>query len=372
MAGWLEIADRIEALEGLALHPELVSVCEARASPRPRPIRFYAPTFKQFSSGEMECNGAGTWPAVSVTGADCALQCDHCKARILEPMIPARTPEILWRTVQNLVAAGARGLLLTGGSNRRNEVDYDVFGAVIRRIKDTWPQFKVTVHTGLVDAAAARRLEAAGVDVAMLDVIGAQETVTQVYHLKRPVADFERALEALLATRMTVVPHIVLGLHYGHFLGERAALDMVVRHRPHALVLVVVMPQYASSQRPFTATDTHDVGRFFMDARASLPTVPLLLGCARPPGWARATIDSYAVLAGLDGIAHPADGVIELAARLGREVSATAACCAMAAGNEVLLDAAAPRITLSLDEILRAAGPGRLGGIPVVERGSAA
>lgn len=370
MAAWLEIAERIESLEGLALRPELVSACEARAARRP--VRFYTPTFKQFSSSEMECAGANAWPAISITGADCALKCDHCKARILEPMIAARTPDILWHAVQELVAAGARGILLTGGSNRRNEVEYDAFCPVIRRIKDTWPEFRVAVHTGLVDVAAARRLEAAGVDVAMLDVIGSQETVTQVYHLKRPVADFERTLENLLATRMTVVPHIVLGLHYGRFLGERAALDMVVRHRPHALVLVVVMPHYAPPPRPFAVPDVHETGRFFLEARAALPDTPLLLGCARPAGRARAAIDSYAVLAGFDGIAHPADGVVELAARLGREVSATAACCAMAGGGDMLCDDSAPRVTLSLEEILRDSRPGRLGGIPVVGRGSAA
>ena len=62
----------------------------------------------------------------------------------------------------------------------------------------------------------------AGVDVAMMDVIGAQETIREVYHLDRPVADFEATLAALSATRMEVVPHIVIGLHYGRALGRDA------------------------------------------------------------------------------------------------------------------------------------------------------
>ncbi len=57
---------------------------------------------------------------------------------------------------------------------------------------------------------------------------------------------------------------------------------------------------------------------------------------------AKAQIDAYAVMAGLNGIAHPADGMVELAARLGREVRVTPACCSIAVGDEVLaLDSSA-------------------------------
>ena len=135
---------------------------------------------------------------------------------------------------------------------------------------------------------------------------------------------------------MRVVPHIVLGLHYGQFLGEWHALDIVSRHRPDALVLVVVMPHYAPQDRPFATPDAHAVGRFFMDARAALPETPLLLGCARPAGRVKSQIDAYAVMAGLNGVAHPADGMVELAARLGREVRVTPACCSIAVGDEVM------------------------------------
>jgi hypothetical protein len=73
-----------------------------------------------------------------------------------------------------------------------------------------------------------------------------------------------------------------------------------------------------------------------MDAREALPDIPLLLGCARPAGGVKAQLDSYAVMAGLNGIAHPADGMVELAVRLGREVRVTPACCSIALGDEVL------------------------------------
>ena len=356
MNDWLDTVGHIEALEGLPLDPALVGELRARSAARADgpgpPINFYTPTFKTFQTSEIGGCGRNAWPAVSITGGDCKLQCDHCKARILEPMIPARTPEDLWRVVNEIVAGGAGGMLLTGGSNHRNEVEYDPYYPTLRRIKDDFPGFKIALHTALVDADIARRMQDAGIDAAMMDVIGAQETITQVYHLRRTVDDFERSLEHLAATDMKVVPHIVIGLHYGRLLGEWRALEIVRRHLPDALVLVVVMPFYAPARRPFVTPDSHEVGRFFRDARAALPDTPLLLGCARPSGQAKSLIDAYAIMAGINGMAHPSDGMVELAARLDRSVRITPACCSIAVGDEVMaVDAGDGGLTLDLEAI---------------------
>ncbi|MBT9612154.1 MAG: radical SAM protein [Burkholderiales bacterium] len=337
MSDWLEVVRQVEPLEDVALDAPLVKQMARRANNAgPSRINFYTPTFKAYASSEISGCGKTAWPAVSITGGDCKLACDHCKAKILEPMIPAHTPQDLWRVVHEQIDLGAQGMLLTGGSNHRNEVEYAPYYATIRRIKEIFPAFKIALHTALVDLDIARRMEDAGIDVAMMDVIGAQDTITQVYHLRRSVDDFERSLEYLVATEMKIVPHIVLGLHYGHFLGEWHALDIVKRHRPDALVLVVVMPHYAPQDRPFATPDAHEVGHFFLDASAAMIDTPLLLGCARPAGRVKSQIDAYAVMAGLNGIAHPADGMVELAARLGREVRVTPACCSIAVGDEVM------------------------------------
>lgn len=355
MDNWLEVVDRIEALEDIALDAGLIGQLAQRAGNAfTTRIHFYTPSFKTYATSEIAGCGKHAWPAISITGGDCKLACDHCKAKILEPMISARTPQDLWRIVQEQIGAGAQGMLLSGGSNHRNEVEYGPYYATLRRIKDTFPAFKIALHTALVNLDTARRMEDAGIDAAMMDVIGAQDTITQVYHLKRGVDDFERALEYLVSTQLKVVPHIVLGLHYGRLLGEWNALEIIRRHRPGAVVLVVVMPFYAPPHRPFVTPDAHEIGRFFLDARAALPDIPLLLGCARPPGRAKAQIDSYAVMAGLNGIAHPADGMVELATRLRREVRVTPSCCSIALGDELsmMLDEKEPidRISRDLQE----------------------
>jgi lipoyl synthase len=329
----LEVMRAIGSLEDMDWEPSLLQEMVSRIPDPARPIHFYVPGFKSYRTDELDAAPVHAWPAISITGGECRLQCDHCRAEILKAMLPATTPAELWRLACNQVASGARGMLLSGGSNHRNEIEYASFLPVIRRIKDAFPHFRVAVHTALVDDAKAHDMEAAGIDVAMMDVIGARETLRHVYHLKRPVEDFERALASLVATRMRVVPHVVLGLHYGRFLGEWRALDVVRKHRPDALVLVVAMPHYAPADRPFAVPDPHAVGRFFLEARRMLPDIPIQLGCARPAGRAKQIIDGYAVLAGLDGLAHPAEGMVGFAGRVGRKTQVVPTCCSVSVGD---------------------------------------
>jgi uncharacterized radical SAM superfamily protein len=331
---WLESLQGIEELEDAEFDAELVADME-RSAPqnRERIVRFSTPTFKEYESSELQSCGKNSFPAFSITAGGCALMCDHCEARILEPMIPAVKPEILDRKVRHLIETeDLSGFLLSGGSNKRNEIRYTRFYPVIEKLKRDFPQLRIAIHTALTDHAGAREMEAAGVDVAMLDIIGAEETIREVYHLDRPVDDFEATVEALCATSMQISPHIVIGLHYGRILGEENALDILSRHDTKALVLVVIMPFYA---RPgtFATPDTSDVGRIFLEARRRLPDRQVLLGCARPPGMHKRVTDAYAVMAGLDGIAFPADGAVAVAGITGRPFHQAHACCSIKLGQ---------------------------------------
>jgi uncharacterized radical SAM superfamily protein len=259
-------------------------------------------------------------------------------------MIPATHPEMLERKVREMIAAqDLRGFLLSGGSNKRNEIRYERYYPVIERLKREFPYLKIAIHSALTDEARARGMEAAGVDTAMMDVIGSNETIRDVYHLDRPVEDFETTLAALCATKMEVVPHIVIGLHYGRILGERVALDIVSRHGIRSLVLVVVMPFYAKAGT-FQTPETDEVGRIFLEARRRIADREVLLGCARPPGLHRRVTDAYAVMAGLDGIAFPAEGTLAVAEAIGRPAVQEHACCSMKTGRTIKIH---PRATVA-------------------------
>lgn len=330
--GWFDLVRDIEPFDELPLDPGLVAALEAEARARPLgPLRFFTPSFRAYATEDLAGCGKNRFPAFSITGGACALNCDHCQAKILEPMIPATSPDELERKVTDLVLLqDLQGFLLSGGSNRRNEVPYERYYPAIEALKRRFPQLRIAVHTALLDERRARRMAAAGIDVAMIDVIGAAETIRQVYHLDRPVEDFEAALAALCATSMEVVPHIVIGLHYGRLLGEERALEMVARHPVAALVLVVVMPYYAPADRPFAIVPPGDVARVFVAARRRIRAAPVQLGCARPAGRHKLLTDAYAVMAGFDGIAYPAQGIVALARAIGRPVEQAHACCSIA------------------------------------------
>jgi uncharacterized radical SAM superfamily protein len=331
---WLESIGAIEEYEDVVLDAALVADLERHAAgAAPRPIRFSTPTFKDYASTELKGCSKNSFPSFSITAGACGLNCDHCRAEILKPMLAATSPAMLDQKVRHLVATqDLQGFLLSGGSNRRNEIPYERYYPVVERLKRDFPQMSIAIHTALTDEAGARAMEAAGVDTAMMDVIGAEETIREVYHLDRPVEDFEATLAALCTTSMKVSPHIVVGLHYGRILGEPNALDIVSRHAVEALVLVVVMPFYAKPGL-FAVPDTAAVGRIFGEARRRLPDRQVLLGCARPPGLHKRAVDAYAVMAGLDGIAFPADGVVGVARAVGRPFHQEHACCSIKLGS---------------------------------------
>jgi len=331
---WLEALANIEDLEDAEFDAALVRQFEATAQGQePRPIRFSTPTFKEYESSELSGCNQNSFPAFSITAGACGLNCDHCQKKILEPMIPATNPEMLDEKVRHLInTQQLNGFLLSGGSNKRNEIKYGRYLPVVEQLKQDFPDLRVAVHSALLDEVRAKDMESAGVDTVMMDVIGAEDTIRQVYKLDRPVADFEETLAALCSTSMEVTPHIVIGLHYGQILGEANALDIVSRYPVTALVLVVIMPFY-SKPGTFVTPSTADVGRIFGEARELLPDQQVLLGCARPPGMHKRVTDAYAIMAGLDGIAFPADGAVSVAHTIGRPFEQAHSCCSIKLGS---------------------------------------
>jgi uncharacterized radical SAM superfamily protein len=332
--GWIDSLAGLEELEDGTFDTALVAAMEnSHAMAMSRPLTLSTPTFKEYDTPEIKGCGKNSFPAFSITASACALNCDHCQTRILSPMISATRPEELDRKVRDLILLqNLQGFLLSGGSNRRDEIRYERYYPVLEGLKRDYPQLKIAIHTALTDEPAARRMEAAGVATAMMDVIGADETIRDVYHLDRPVEDFEATLAALCTTSMQVTPHIVIGLHYGRLLGEERALEIVARHPTHALVLVVVMPFYAKPGT-FVVPDAADCGRIFLAARRALAGREVLLGCARPAGLHKRVTDAYAVMAGLDGIAFPAEGVTALARAIGRPFVQQHSCCSIKLGG---------------------------------------
>lgn len=289
---------------------------------------FYAPGLKQWSTPEWTPTNPRRFLPVSVTGSACALSCDHCATKVLDGMARIHDGETLWDTAVRLAARGSEGLLVSGGSTRNGDVPLTPHLRHVGRIREELG-LKVIVHSGVVTPRLAEHLAAAEVDGVMLDVIGADETIREVYHLDLTTADFARSLQLLAAHNLRIIPHIILGLHYGRFLGEQRALEMVLDANPSTLILVVLVPLVGTAMAHLPPPPTDEVIAFFAQARTAAPEIPVNLGCARPMGRAKVEMDTAAVDLGLNGIAYPADGIIAYARSRGVTVRQFEYCCSL-------------------------------------------
>ncbi|MBI2865020.1 MAG: radical SAM protein [Chloroflexi bacterium] len=291
-------------------------------------MHFYAPGLKRYETEEFVPQNLQRFVPISLTGTRCALQCDHCEGKLLESMRAVEHPDRLWELCVRLAGQGTKGVLISGGCDSQGKVPLLGFARTLARVKRELG-LTLLVHTGLLDEESAAALARIGVDGAMLDIVGAAQTIRSVYHLKADAHSYERSLELLTDQGIPTMPHVVLGLQFGQILGEDAALDMVAHHPVAALVLVVIAPLAGTAMSDVAPPDLTEVERLFRKARALLPETPVILGCARPMGPLRPKIDRLAVDCGLNGIAYPAEGTVEYARSRGLAPRFYEECCAL-------------------------------------------
>jgi len=290
---------------------------EIRKRNFPNDVHYYAPGLKSYEITGFNQKNPNAFLPISITGSGCALACDHCNKRILDPMLPLQQKEGLFNMCKRLAENGTTGVLISGGSKKSGEVPLDKHIDDIARIKKELG-LNVMVHTGLIlEDQQASMLKQADVDGVALDIIGANETIRDVYHLDKTVDDFDRSLELLTSYDLSLRPHIILGLHYGKMLGEYHALEMIAKYNVDALIIVILTPLTDTAMWGVEPPPTSEVIDFFGKARMQLPDTHILLGCARPLGEYKQIVDMGAIESGINGIAYPAEGVIEHSISMG-------------------------------------------------------
>ena len=282
---------------------------------------FYLPGMIRY--GSMR----GRYPALSLTGDRCQLQCEHCKGILLEPMIPADTPEALVEKCLKLARSGHAGLLLSGGSDERGRLPWQKFVKAISRVKSETGLF-ISAHCGFLDLETAVALKAAGVDQALIDVMGDEDTARNIYHLNglHQVVD---SLAALSRSQLDTVPHIVAGLNYGTIQGEYEALDIVHRFQPSALVVVVLTPLKGTPMERVPPLRPIEVARLIARARVTMPNIPISLGCERPRNKGDVLMEALAIYAGATRMATWSEKTVDLVLELGLRPRFQLTCCSV-------------------------------------------
>jgi hypothetical protein len=267
--------------------------------------------------------------AVSVTGSHCDLRCGHCKGRLLESMIPAENPETFLRVAERLRVNGAHGILVSGGADQNGEVPLKKFIPSIKVLKEMDPQFKVIAHTGLIQRETAKGLKEAGVDQILIDVIGDDDTIREVYHLNKRVEDYEETLWMLKEMGHRLAPHIIIGHHFGEIRGEWKALEMVTRVGVETIVLVILKTLLPAGENQCKIPKPGETSRISAIARILNPRIPIRMGCIRPAHPGKVEMEKGFILSGVNTIAYPLQGTIEYAKEIGLKTKFIEMCCSL-------------------------------------------
>ena len=290
-------------------------------------IQFYVPGMAHFDTPFYKSTSYG-FPGISVTGRSCQLNCEHCRGRLLDSMIPATMPQELYDICVDIKQKGSDGCLISGGSLNDGSVPLMDFIPTIKQVKQKLG-LKVVVHTGLITPSLAEALADADIDAVMLDIIGSRDTIKEVCHIDCDMDSFDYSLSLLEGRKIPTVPHIVVGIHYGQIKGERQAVMMISKHHPVAVVVVALMPLDHTPMEQVVPPSSLEIARVILAVRLLMPNTPLLLGCARPRGPHKIETDILAIKAGVNGIAYPSEEVCNFAQEIGLSFRFHQQCCSL-------------------------------------------
>jgi uncharacterized radical SAM superfamily protein len=225
-----------------------------------------------------------------------------------------------------LAAKGHHGVLISGGSNAEGRLPWGLFARAIQQIKAETKLF-ISVHSGLVDDLDAFRLKQAGVDQALIDVIGDDETFKTVCHVPFGVNRIEAAMASLQRAKIPIVPHIVCGVRYGKTRGEKNAVAMLSRFNLQQVVIVSLMPIPGTRMEKARPPVPETVADIIAEVRFAMPHTPISLGCARQRGNSR--MEVMAIEAGVNRLALPSEKAVEKAVAYGLSIRYQKTCCSV-------------------------------------------
>jgi uncharacterized radical SAM superfamily protein len=280
-------------------------------------ITFYLP-------GMFRYNGiSGRYPAISITGQHCELMCEHCRGSLLRTMPDVSDPAKLTAMCLAFKDAGHHGVLISGGCDRNGRLPWGRFVEAMARVKEETGLY-MTVHCGIVNRKEAKLLKEAGVDQALLDVIGDDETYRRIYHADLGVSDILGSMDALRGAGIEIVPHVVCGLFFGRMRSEREALRIIAPFEVTQVVIVSLMPPGGAG---FSSPSAAEVAEIIAEARLMMPEVRLALGCARKRG--NYDMEGLALRAGVNRMAIPSEETVATALALGLKPRYQRSCCSV-------------------------------------------
>jgi uncharacterized radical SAM superfamily protein len=245
------------------------------------------------------------FPAISITGSECSLNCEHCNKMYLDGMKNLSNREDLKKFLYKHYENNGIGVLISGGCNPDGAVPLGSFIDTIKEIKQN-TNLIVNVHTGLLSAQTAKALVDAKVDIISFDITMDDSAIREIYHLNKGIDDYKNALQLLKKYNLNVVPHICVGLYYGRLHEELVALRYLKESglNPSLIVIIALIPPKRKNSM-FKEPTPVEIAKIISIVRFLFPQTEISLGCMRPKAGIKIEIEKYALRAGITRIELP-------------------------------------------------------------------
>lgn len=104
-------------------------------------------------------------------------------------------------------------------------------------------------------------------------------------------------------------------------------MEIIARYKIKSLVLVILTPFLNTPMQDVVPPSFEEIEKFFAKVRAVITKSTVILGCARPMGEYKITVDRLAVDNGFDGTVFPSDGIVSYAQEKDLKPLFTETCC---------------------------------------------
>ena len=271
------------------------------------------------------------FPAISITGSECSLHCEHCNEKYLDGMKPILNNNELKTYLMDLHNNDGIGILLSGGCLPDGSVPLLNYLDSIKEIKEK-TNLIINAHTGLLNEETARKLAQAGVDIVSFDINMDEDIIKDIYHLDKNLDDYKKAISYLQKYDINIVPHICIGLYYGKLHKELESIKFIKESglNPSLIVLIALIPP-KNAETKFIRPEPLDIAKIVSVFRFVYPNSEISLGCMRPRGDVKIEIEKYAINAGINRIEIPSKKTLKWAKELYPNINYNffSACCAI-------------------------------------------
>jgi lipoyl synthase len=230
-----------------------------------------------------------------------------------------------------------KGLLISGGFDRKGRLPLDNYLESIKKIKNMHPDLKIFAHTGFVEETEAIKIKESGIDGVLTNIIANIYSIEKVYNLPGYLPqDYYRTLENLKKAGNKTAPHIIIGLENGKIESEFEAVRQISSIGADCLVFAILKKlskeiNFLKTKNAFSKTieiDSAEIISLISFAQKLMPGTPISLGCAKPAIKKRGQFEIDLLKNGISIIAFPEQETINYAIKEKIPYKFEETCCA--------------------------------------------